>query len=323
MRGPRRTVLGLALACVAGGCQLVAGLENLQLTGGADASADATGDVGTGSDTTASDSPNGADAVPGDGQVDAPIDASVDAPADSPPGVDAAEAGLTYAQEVLLDQPLAFWRFDEASGTTAFDSSGHGNDGTYMDGVTLGAAGSIVNDPDTAASFDGTGFMTAGDVFEFMGMTPCSFEAWVSPILDGNYHEVLSRSDGQGNASSGYLMYIEPVTPGPMMDFAIYSQGTPQIAESDSNIDGGAYTQLVGVYDGSNVYVYANGALLKTASASLAIPATTNPFVVGAQAGGTISFFRGSIDDVSVYGAALSPARILVHYRVGMGLPPQ
>ena len=51
MRGPRRTVLGLAVAGLVGGCQLVAGIDNLQLTGGADAS----GDVGTGSDATVTD----------------------------------------------------------------------------------------------------------------------------------------------------------------------------------------------------------------------------------------------------------------------------
>jgi hypothetical protein len=325
MGGPRRTVLGLVVAGLVAGCQLVAGIEDLRLTGAADASAaDAPGDVGMGSDATLADSPSGADAVSGDGAVDASVEASADAPADSPAGTDAAEASLTYAQEVLLDQPLAFWRFDETSGTTAVDSSGHGNDGTYAGGVTLGVTGAIANDGGTAAAFDGmTGFMTAGDVFEFTGPTPCSFEAWVNPILDADFHDILSRSDGQGGTTTGYLMYVEP-QPTPMMDFALYSAGSGDIAESDGvNIDGGAYTQVVGVYDGTNVIIYANGAPLMTNTASFTIPATTSPFVVAAQSGGATSWFHGDIDDVSVYGQALSAARILVHYRVGIGLPPQ
>jgi len=52
--------------------------------------------------------------------------------------------------------------------------------------------------------------MSAGNLFEFAGTAPCSFEAWVDPVLDGYYHNVLSRSDGQGGSTMGYLMYLEP-----------------------------------------------------------------------------------------------------------------
>jgi len=335
MRGLRRNVLGLVVAGC-GGCQLVAGIENLQLT---DAGADATtGDASSEasadapSATDATDSPSGADGLGGEGGADAPMDghadggadASADSPADSPAGVDAGEAGLTYAQEVMLDQPLAYWRFGEASGTTAVDSSGHGNNGEYVGDVTLGALGAIASDPNTAVGFDGaTAFMDAGNVFAFTGMTPCSFEAWVNPILDDGYHEVLSRSDGQGSTTTGYLMYIEPQSSPAMMDFALYVAGVGNIAESDSTIDGGVYTHLVGVYDGSNITLYGNGAVLKHVTTSYSIPATVDPFVVAAQSGGMTGWFHGAIDEVAVYGAALPASRILVHYRVGIGLPPE
>jgi hypothetical protein len=332
MRGLRRTFFAAVLACGAGACEVVAGIEDLQLTAGeggaatVDGASDGAGD--TSADATMGDSAGGADAhVQGDASLDAsrdaPAEGGVDAIADSAAGIDGAEASLTYVQEVLLDQPVAYWRFGEASGTTAYDSSGHGNDGTYEGTVTLGTLGAIANDPNTAATFDGmTGFMNAGNVFEFAGAGACSFEAWVDPVIDDSFHEVLSRSDGQGGSTSGYLMYIEPDSDPAMMDFAIYSGGEGNIAESNTTIDGGAYTHVVGVYDGSNVYIYANGVLLMQHATSLTIPTTVNPFVVAAQSGGMTDWFHGAIDEVAVYGAVLPASRILVHYRVGIGLPP-
>jgi MSHA biogenesis protein MshQ len=160
-------------------------------------------------------------------------------------------------------------------------------------------------------------------VFAFVGAVSCSFEAWVKPVTDTYYHNVLSRSDGQASATTGYLMYIEPQATPALMDFAHYSgTGMTDIAESNTAIATGTFTHLVGVYDGMNVYIYANGMLMGSAATTFTTPATTNPFVVGAQSGGLTSWFNGQIDEVAVYGTALSQARIVAHYNVGMGLAP-
>src|SRR6266536_1475171 len=50
---------------------------------------------------------------------------------------------------------VSYWRLGETSGTAALDSKGT-NTGTYQNGVTLGAAGALTNDSDTAASFNGS-----------------------------------------------------------------------------------------------------------------------------------------------------------------------
>lgn len=327
MRGSRGAIHGLVVAFVVAfagataGCQLLAGIEDLQLTGPAGDAA--TGETGNDAPLESSPTPDafaadsGPDAVGPDAHADAPPEAGPDS---SP--VDAGEAATTYAAEVLSDQPLAYWHFDETSGTTAADSSGHGNDGTYVGGVTLGSPGAITGDPGTSVTFDGlTAWMSAGDLFEFAGTAPCSFEAWVDPVLDGYYHNVLSRSDGQGGATTGYLMYLEPVDAG-LMDFAHYSGSTSNIAESNTPIATGSFTHLVGVYDGTTLSIYGNGVLLDQEPGTFPTPSTSSPFVVAAQSGGLTSWFSGRIDEVAVYGAALPASHIQAHYHVGIGLPP-
>lgn len=62
----------------------------------------------------------------------------------------------TYADMVLNHNPELYWRMGELTGTTAVDSSGNGNDGTYNSGVTLGQPGAIAGDSSTSVLFDNT-----------------------------------------------------------------------------------------------------------------------------------------------------------------------
>ena len=59
-----------------------------------------------------------------------------------------------YRDEILADQPIAYWRLGESSGTTAFDQAGPTN-GSYQNGVTLGQSGALITGSDSAAAFDG------------------------------------------------------------------------------------------------------------------------------------------------------------------------
>ena len=45
-----------------------------------------------------------------------------------------------YQDEVLADNPVAYYRFEETSGTTAFDTA-NSNDGSYVNGVLLNQPG--------------------------------------------------------------------------------------------------------------------------------------------------------------------------------------
>src|SRR5262249_13962061 len=64
-------------------------------------------------------------------------------------------APATYASTVLADSPAAYWRLGESSGSSAADSSGNANGGSYSGSVTLGAP-ALITDLDTAVDFNGT-----------------------------------------------------------------------------------------------------------------------------------------------------------------------
>lgn len=73
-----------------------------------------------------------------------------------------ASSGSAYANTVLADSPIAYWRLGETSGTTASDATGHGWNGTINPPVTLGQPGAITGDTDPAMGFAGSGNIVTG-----------------------------------------------------------------------------------------------------------------------------------------------------------------
>jgi len=51
-----------------------------------------------------------------------------------------------YRAGVLADNPVGYWRLGETGGTTAADQTANNDSGTYLNGITLGAAGALVGD---------------------------------------------------------------------------------------------------------------------------------------------------------------------------------
>jgi hypothetical protein len=244
-------------------------------------------------------------------------------PLDASAGQDA-EAGTPaggYAGAVLADSPLAYWRFDELTGTTAVDSSGHGNDAHYTGGVSLGAPGALTGEDDTAVSFDGvTGFVDAGHLFAFPGQVPFSIEAWVSAQASTSYMGVAASNDAAGGPpTEGYLLFVAP--PGGTLGLQRIDGDNVSTAAGTSNLAGSGYMYVVAAFDGVELDVYANGELQGTQTASFAIAGAVADFVVGAEAGGSSNFFAGSLDEVAVYDHALSADRVRAHYLAGVTPP--
>jgi hypothetical protein len=319
------TVLLLALTPSA--CTVLDGLSGLT-GGGDDASGDVvapdapadTPDVGT-TDTSQPGPESGADAPRDVGRETQPESSTVDVTQDTTPPPDVTqEQPLAYFQVVAADMPLAYYRLDEASGTTAHDVTGHGNDGTYTGGYTLGVPGAIANDADTAASFDGnTGYVDVKNAFAFAGKVPFTLEAWLKPsIVDTNYRCWMSKNDNATGPSEGYLAFVDASIS--VFSFQRVDSGTKITAQSNTAAVANTWWYVVITYDpmaGSIVYVNAQGSTPTTNDVTLA--GATTDFVIGAENGGATAWWAGAIDEVAVYGYALSAAQVANHYTVGTG----
>jgi RHS repeat-associated protein len=226
-------------------------------------------------------------------------------------------AASTYSTAVLNDGAIGYWRLGETSGTTAADASPSGNPGTYTGSYTLGQPGAIYQDTDTAVKFTG-GYVDINQSTSLMPPTALSVEAWVKPTSTADGTAIFaSPTVANPYGNSGYMLYF---TAGRLRMYVAPNVNGWTYAEAPPIIPLNIWTYVVGTWDGSNIRIYLNGTLQATAPAlgiAYGTP-TANALIAKYAGGGTLS---ATVDEVAVYGTALSQTQISNHYNIGGHAP--
>jgi len=215
-----------------------------------------------------------------------------------------------YQDEVLADNPVAYYRFEETSGTTAFDTA-NSNDGSYVNGVLLNQPGAPALGK--AASFDGIDdYVSTPRTVS----TDFTLEAWVkttAPSLTGSQSyegNGLLWSD-VGGAANDFAMAM-------LNNGLSFFTGNPDVTVTSAvAINDGAWHHLVATRtQGGSVEIFIDGVSQGTATTNNN-PLNGNPSIM---IGGNVldgRYFAGLIDEVAYYPAVLSTARIRAHFRAG------
>jgi len=210
----------------------------------------------------------------------------------------------------LADNPLAYWRLDEASGTNAADSSGNGRNGAYANGVTLGSAGALVGDSDTGATFDGSDDnVTVPDDPTMRLNGSWSIEFWAKQISYMHTYPGILGKGANPTQPTGYGIWSDS-------NGALWFMRDNQVSGSGNGALTTAFRYFVLTYDAATQKMrwYVNGALATTTTLSFSTNSGTQPFQLGQGAG---LYGNNGFDEVALYGAALSAARIAAHYTAG------
>ncbi|HYE06980.1 MAG TPA: LamG-like jellyroll fold domain-containing protein [Planctomycetota bacterium] len=208
----------------------------------------------------------------------------------------------------------AYWKFDEASGLIERDHAGNGNHGTL-----LGSAMHSVDKPattlfanDGSTNCDGThGCVRVADHATLRVGGALTLATWVNPdvIAALDMPVVQKRSLTTGTADYNYGLWI--TTTG--RAFFQYSDGSYRGFEDDTGVIAtGTWTHLAVVADetADTVTFYRNGVATKTLANTWTMPdAGTAPLEIGRYSLGAWAF-DGKIDDVRIYGRALTAAEI-------------
>ena len=148
-------------------------------------------------------------------------------------------------------------------------------------------------------------------------LNPTAFtvEAWAYPTGgQGTFRSIVTSRDYAPGAAKGYVLYAAPDNTWQLWTGAggwnvVY--GPPIVLNQ--------WTHLVGTYDGTTLRLYVNGVLVSS-NAVTYTQNTTRPLRIAA--GRTEDtpaqyFLPGRVDEVAVYGSALSAARVQAHYDAG------
>jgi concanavalin A-like lectin/glucanase superfamily protein len=248
-----------------------------------------------------------------------------------------------YARVVVADDPVAYYRLDETSGSsTAVDAVGS-FDGTYdtsLGGITFGIPTGIPHETDTAIDLSDTNTASAGKggvvripyALELNPYGAWSAEAWVRPDsndTNGNFRTVLSSlyNFNFSAAVYGWAIYQHPNGGSGAWTLVVFNGGGgPSFFGSDFGhipLIPGSWYHLVLTDDGATIQLYVNG-VAGSANTSITgfIPNGVNgdptlqasPEVLGQRSDGAYNGFSGAVDDVAFYNHALTPQQVTAHF---------
>lgn len=237
------------------------------------------------------------------------------------PSLGVAAGPSLYANVVMADAPVAYWRLGEPSGTTAIDEVGT-HSATYAGTLTLGAAG-VMHDGsgDTAVDLNGSsGRVTGSDWadLEFAGSAPFSVEAWVElDAFNGSGFNLIAQKQGNAGGDGWELLVRGSTYKELRLGRQISGGSYDAVASGVDTITTATPYYVVGTFDGTDGRLYINGTLVATDNIAGTMAASTAVFSIGWDADASNHHWDGRIDEVAIYGRALTAAEILEHYTVG------
>lgn len=218
----------------------------------------------------------------------------------------------SYAEEVLADEPLAYWRL---GASPLVDASGNGRDLTQAGDGGVEVDGLIVGE-DKAREFA----YISGDYYSiadaaWMDQQSYSIEAWIKLSSVNDHQTIFARGLAFPwsfviNNDFDEIQFVHK-------DAA----GTVSIAFiSPAPFD--AIVHLVGTYDASTETqrFYVDGELHQSNTEALPPAADNSDDIFIATRSDTSTLTAsGVLDEVAIYDHALSAERVLAHYNAGVG----
>jgi len=262
-----------------------------------------------------------------------------------------------YERAVLADDPVAYWRFNEGEGSNIGNGANADNtfSGEPAGAVLLGQAGprpEFLPDFETAnnaASFDGKGaFVRVKDAgaespLDFDSGDAITLEAWVSLKQIQNGQNIYIVGKGRTNNkgvklhNQNYALRLRGQENSARLSFVFRDAENPRNSDEShwhrwtsdigfSERSGWHHVAISYVFGKSDtVRGYLDGHDVKgrwdMGGASDAAPVVDDDELwIGSSMGGSpLSSFSGSIDEVAIYRAALSPERIKTRYHSNTG----
>jgi hypothetical protein len=235
---------------------------------------------------------------------------------------------MAYADEVLADSPLAYWKLNDASGATAADSSGNSRPATYVNTPEAYNQAPILAGTSNNVSFEsgGTDYLTIADAAWQSGMGALSLEQVIRPetvLGAGAWHQWFAKTNG-----GTYSFWSGCVNDGGThkLGFAVASASAANLgyvwsrAGAPSTVNG---EHIVFTWNGGSTAAsfkcYINGVDQGTptvfesaGSLGTTIWDSANPTTWGTWNGGDL--YDGDVSDLAIYSTALSQGRVTAHY---------
>ena len=236
------------------------------------------------------------------------------------------ESDLTevMVKDAILNGLVGWWKFDEGSGTVAYDSSGNGNDGNLTNGPTW-ATGKIGG----ALSFDGV-----NDYVDFgqknLGVNSnLSVSYWFKPN-NGN-GVIVEQGWNFTHNEFGWVVYLGANDYAPAARSISFGSGDESgnynskaiVQDAADTVDLNVWQHVSVIKVGTNIKIYLVGSLSHEGQIQKSAITYNSGYSLSigkdlTDTGSNYnSLYQGLLDDIRIYDRALSAAEVQALYNMG------
>jgi len=235
----------------------------------------------------------------------------------------------TYAAVILNDTPIAYWRFNEPTGSTIAVSEVNAPtmNARIINGaqLTFGMAGPLrgANTTNKAFEFSGqVGPVIESDnaLFDFKQQDAFSLEAWFrSTGIDAVFRHIFVKDTPAGSQRNEYGVFFQdtatnPGAPNCGLTFERFVANSDRVVRINSaGISLFDWHHVVAVYNGATMVMYLDGVLTSPVADARSQLSKSLPLRIGAKSA-ELGAFKGGIDEVAVYNRALTKADVDRHF---------
>jgi len=196
---------------------------------------------------------------------------------------------------------VGYWRFDEGSGSTAFDSSGNGLDGT-LTGDPQWVAGQM----GSALEFDGDDAVEIPHDPLLSLTQEITIAAWTYMAANAS-GEMAIVSKGRWGAND--LPYELTEEAGSVIFWQFYdNEGRDSCAPDSPAVE--EWHHLTATYDGQRFRCYIDGVLADEWDYAGSMPVNSSALTIGRRSGGG-TFYSGMLDEVQIHDTAVAETKVL------------
>jgi len=224
----------------------------------------------------------------------------------------------------LAASMVSAWDADHVTkgATWILNDKWESNNGTFYDTTSTCSSVAPIACPQVTSdnllgnvlSFDGTNdYIDCGSDSSLDILHEITISVWVKPQLDNNYRTILSRGYSANN-NKGYSLFID--TNNKFSTYFFNSSGVI-IDKRFSYLQDDVWQHIIISFNGSVGKGYLNSIYQDSFNCD-GLKGSDYKFIIGRLSQSNLWFFKGSIDDVRIYDAALSSSQIKRNYVAGL-----
>ena len=223
-----------------------------------------------------------------------------------------------YGNAVYSADPLFYYRLGEGSGSLANDSGPNDNDGVYSGTVLRSQPSGVAGTTDSSVGFtNGSGVATNAT---FSNPTTYSLETWFQTSTTSG-GKLVGFGSNQTGLSGSYDRHLYMQDDGHLV-FGTWTGQTNTVTTPAAYNDG-LWHHAVASQSAAGIRLYVDGALVGT-NPQTGAQAYSGYWRAGGDTtwGSSSPYFNGRLDELAVYGSALSDSTVAQHYSLGAGVAP-